>query len=612
MPDKLSVVRVKIYQQHRLVYSTDLDVPLEIGRQQANEPNPYHRAAMAEGARLIIAKLQENAVSRFHARLEPQPDGTVRVTNTSAKSPVLLDSIGTLAPGNSCAVQIPTLVTLGDRVIRLEQEAPEELDLERLAQPTMAPGRANVQATMLPGLISAAGGEVDRELLLDWLQATMVVFQSAASSPAFLPQSAQTAATIVGLDFAAVLILDGDQWRIEALHAAEQTEAVDLWRPSRTILERVRAEKRTFRHVPRASTRDAASLADVHAFVAAPILNSEGEVIGALYGDRRRVQSGDSRPEISLIEAKLVELLACGVAAGLARLDQEKAALAARVQFEQFFTPELARQLEADPDLLAGKDAEVSLLFCDITGFSRVSERLGPSGTVAWINDIMGVLSECVIANQGVLVDYIGDELMAMWGAPVSQPDHAKLACRAGIDMLKQLPRLNQRWADVLGQETGFGIGINSGIARVGNTGTKRKFKYGPLGNTVNLASRVQGATKHLRTKLLVTGATAQRLDESFHYRRLCCVRVVNIAEPVKLYEVTVAGDGEWPLLKQQYEAALNAFEAGDCLTATSLLGNLLTRHPTDGPTLILLARAVNVLAKSVPEFDPVWQLPSK
>ena len=152
------------------------------------------------------------------------------------------------------------------------------------------------------------------------------------------------------------------------------------------------------------------------AVVASPILNKEGEVIGAIYGDRLKPTSGMHVPTVTELEALLVELVSCAVAAGLARLDQEQAALRARVQFEQFFTPELARQLAAQPDLLEGRDCEVTVLFCDIRGFSRISERLGPTKTVQWIRDVMGVLSDCVLEHKGVLVDYIGDELMAMWG----------------------------------------------------------------------------------------------------------------------------------------------------------------------------------------------------
>src|SRR5262249_18269633 len=146
---------------------------------------------------------------------------------------------------------------------------------------------------------------------------------------------------------------------------------------------------------------------------------------------------------ITEVDAAFVQLLARGVAAGLARLEQEQAALAARGQFEQVFTPELSRQLLRQPDLLKGCDSEVSILFCYLRGFSRISEPLGAVRTVEWVSDVMEALSECVLAHNGVLVDYIGDELMAMWGAPEEQPDHARLACRAGLAMLDQLPQLN-------------------------------------------------------------------------------------------------------------------------------------------------------------------------
>ena len=149
--------------------------------------------------------------------------------------------------------------------------------------------------------------------------------------------------------------------------------------------------------------------------------------------------------QISEFEAKLVELLANGVAAGLARVKEEQAAAAARVQFEQFFTPQLAAQLQRDPQLLDGRDAEVTVLFADIRGFSRVSERLGPERTMAWIHDTMSVLSECVLRHDGVLVDFIGDEMMAMWGAPLPQPDHASLACLAARDRLAEIGRASCR-----------------------------------------------------------------------------------------------------------------------------------------------------------------------
>ncbi|QGJ68822.1 Adenylate/guanylate cyclase domain-containing response regulator [Planctomycetales bacterium 10988] len=282
-------------------------------------------------------------------------------------------------------------------------------------------------------------------------------------------------------------------------------------------------------------------------------------------------------------------------------------------EFGQFFTPELARYYVRHPELLKqGSEEEVSILFCDIRSFSRISERLGPSDTVKWLGDVMDGLSECVLNHRGVLVDFIGDELMAMWGAPESQPNHAELACQAAIDMLKKLPRINRKWRALIGEEMRVGIGINTGPALVGNTGSQRKFKYGALGNTVNLASRVQGATKHLKTDLLVTGETFAALSEKFSARRLCTVRVVNIERPVVLYEVLTDFSIDSIKLKDRYELALAEFEQQRFREAASILGNLLVEYPQHGPTLQLMARVIDALLNNPTPFDPISALPGK
>ncbi|MCB1230546.1 MAG: response regulator [Verrucomicrobiae bacterium] len=293
--------------------------------------------------------------------------------------------------------------------------------------------------------------------------------------------------------------------------------------------------------------------------------------------------------------------------------------------FEQHFTPELAREFARNPDLtqMKGRVAEVSVLFCDIRGFSAVSERIGPEQTIDWLGDVMGEFSGRVIDHGGVLVDYTGDELLAMWGAPGEQPDHAERACRTALEMLAALPELNARWDQTIGAETAIGIGISTGPALVGNIGTHRKFKYGPLGTTVNLGSRIQGATKFLGTTVLVSGDTLARLDDSsadqFPRRRLCRVRVRNIREPVEVWEIVPpSGDG-WNELCEQYEAALTHFESEEFHRASAILGELLVRFPGDGPSLVLMSRVVDaMLGKSASgngsggAFDPVWELPGK
>jgi adenylate cyclase len=335
-------------------------------------------------------------------------------------------------------------------------------------------------------------------------------------------------------------------------------------------------------------------------------------VIGAIYGDCRQDSLTAVAPKVTKVEAIVVELLARGVAVGLARIEQERAAIAARVQFEQFFTRELAQQLARETNLLEGRDVEVSLLFCDIRGFSRISERLGPEGTVKWVSQVMETLSDCVLNHSGVLVDYIGDELLAMWGAPVAQPDHAQLACSAALDMLNSLPALNERWQPILGEPLSVGIGINTGVARVGNTGSRQKFKYGPLGNTVNLASRVQGATKYLKCPLLVTEHTHARLDGRFRTRRLCLVRVVNIEKPVHLYELMPENYPGGASLKQQYETALQEFTDKQFRPAARTLASLLADVQEDAPAQVLLKRAVIALVDGPEKDHPVWDLPGK
>jgi len=238
-----------------------------------------------------------------------------------------------------------------------------------------------------------------------------------------------------------------------------------------------------------------------------------------------------------------------------------------------------------------------------------VTEKLGPAGTVDWIGDVLGMLSDCVIERGGVLVDYIGDELMAMWGAPTPQQNHAELACQAALDMLTRLPDLSQRWQSRLGFETRIGVGINTGPARVGNVGTPRKFKYGPLGNTVNVASRVQGATKFLKTAVTITGSTRAKLPPQFVARQLCKARVVNINEPIELFELTLRDGEAWRSLCGLYQRALASFEKREFRQTTKILGDLLDLYPDDGPSLVVLARAVNYLVNPPASFPPGWEV---
>ena len=301
----------------------------------------------------------------------------------------------------------------------------------------------------------------------------------------------------------------------------------------------------------------------------------------------------------------------------LAEVDRclEKRRLRER-EFEQFFPPAVARHFARHPDSseMEARQAEVSVLFADIRGFSGISERLGGYRTVPWLSDVLECLSHCVVEHEGVLVDYTGDEVMAMWGAPREIDDHHERACNTALAMLDALPGINERWQEEIGSETSIGIGINSGLAHVGNIGTRRKLKYGPLGNTVNLASRVQGASSYVKTRTILTRETLNGLPEEWQARtrQLCDVRVKNIVEPVRLYELATESRPHWARIKDGYEKALEEFNRELFPESLATLGNLLRECPDDGPSLLLMGRVVEAMSHEDRTFDPVWQLPGK
>jgi adenylate cyclase len=600
-------LKLEILDNEQPGFTAEVDGPVELGRQRTGEPEPYALLPAADGAaRLLVARQPESNVSRQHVRLELTA-GNVRIANLSLV-PLEFDSGPPIGPQTTAERTPPFTLLLAGRSVRVERGDPSDAyGLHSLDGATVGPGSFRPVLPGLPPAASLGGRALDA--LLGSLQTTLGVLQSTIGSVHFLEKAVEAMVNIVGLHSGHALLFEEDGWKVLAAHPPDASAGRQ---PSRRVLNRVCQEKRTFWQEPSpTAAAQEQSLRHVQAVVAAPLLHPDGRVIGALYGERSWEGEKLPRP-VGKLEAMLVELLACGVATGLARQEQERAALAAHVRFEQFFTPELARHLAQEPDLLEGREAEVTLLFCDIRGFSRVSERLGPAGTVRWVGAVMDELSRHVLAQAGVLVDYIGDELMAMWGAPQAQADHAERAARAALAIRAALPELNARWAETLGEPMGLGIGLNTGPARVGNTGSQYKFKYGPLGSTVNLASRVQGVTKYVRCGLLVTAATRARLGTAFIARRVCRLRVVNIAEPVDLYEVEAAGGEERERFFRASEAALEALEGREFGRAALEAGALLNGHPGDGPLRLTLARAAQMLVNEEAPFDPVWVPPGK
>jgi len=606
---------IRVYDNHHLFFIKECTGPLELGRQQ--DPNSEHLFQVSNlpdgGFRIAIARNDEVKISRRIARVEHLSENRARVRNLSSQVSLGLEGGPQLKPGGECDSALPIVLVLGSKVVRIQEATHDEAGraIQSLEQPAELsdPARAEEPRVATLDLVSAQVPGV--EGVIGWLRTMIRVLQSAASDADFFDKASQAMVELVRLDLGRVLTPDGDGWKTVAFFPESDREYERNNPPSRLVLTLVSEEKRTCWFDPLQLPEDCASLIGVSSLVAAPVLDRQGQVIAVVYGERRLQSILRSAPPVSRLDAMLVEVLAVGLAAGLARVEQEHAALSFRTQLEQFFTPELARQLATRPELLAGQDLEITALFCDIRGFSRISRNHGPTFTLEWINDVLSTLSGYVWKHHGVLVDYIGDELMAMWGAPEPQPDHAERACRAALEMIGCLPELDERWRGRL-EPIKVGIGINTGIARVGNTGSRHKFKYGPLGDTVNVASRVQGASKYFKSSLLITRATRDRLGPEFQIRRLGGARVVNIADPIELFELCSANQPEPCERHSAYEEALVAFEGREFRQAARILGRLVNTYPDDGPSIALLARAIACVVEEPETFDPAFRLTGK
>jgi adenylate cyclase len=616
----------------RLLFSSVISQPFRVGRQNGHEAaqlgliqSPSSESKIEQ--KLVIAFKDERAYSRHFAEIDFE-DANVEIRNTSNK--VVLVNGESLYPEETRTVPTPANVTFVNRSLQFESVAQPDKDSSIFSlprNPDAAPPSNPFYAptvSLEPNLsiVATATNEsgFDSKRLLDLLQTMLQIFQDSPTNQQFFDQATVAMTQLLQLDYVLIAFQNEfkpkfentdekkqhGQWYFQAVHRRPEVIASD-WHPSSHIIQVVENQKETVYQIPGIRS---VSLTPAKCKVASPMLNSKQELTGLIYGEREIAAA--STNVFSEAEAKFVELFANGIAFGMERLVQERKISEMRSRFDQFFTPDLARQLESDASLLEPRSARVSVLFADIRGFSRISERIGPAKTIRLINSVMNQLSDCVFRYEGVVVDYIGDEILAMWGAPLDREDHAEMAVRAALEIRLRLPEINAEWESVIGEPVEIGIGINSGEAQVGNIGSDRKFKYGPLGDVVNVSSRLQGATQQLGTKLLVTESTAATLPTEILSRKIRSVRFVNVQRAVNVYEIPLKPDENWIQLKTDYEKGLALYEKGELRAASQQVAVVINRFPEDGPSVHLLSDCVSRLSQSRQEFDPVWTLSQK
>ena len=253
--------------------------------------------------------------------------------------------------------------------------------------------------------------------------------------------------------------------------------------------------------------------------------------------------------------------------------------------FGQYVPPELVDEMARNPESysMEGRRAELTVLFSDVRGFTTISEGLQPDQLAALMNEYLGAMTAIVRRHRGTLDKYIGDAIMAFWGAPVSDPEHARHAVLTALEMQQALAGLNQRLQAKGWPELKIGVGINTGPMTVGDMGSPVRKSYTVLGDAVNLGSRLEGITKQYGVGIIVGEGTRAQLGKDFVLRELDRVRVKGKAEPVGIYEpLGSAAQADAALLEQLklWNQALQAYRAQDWDRAEMLLLNLLRERP--------------------------------
>ncbi len=279
-----------------------------------------------------------------------------------------------------------------------------------------------------------------------------------------------------------------------------------------------------------------------------------------------------------------------------------------RSAFGRYAPAAVITEMLKDPGKLqlGGEERELTVLFCDLKGFTTHSERLAPREMVSLLSDYFEAMTEQVFANHGMLKEYVGDELMAIFGAPLYRPDHARNACAAAMAMQARLAALNRTWRQVGKPQLEARTGINSGPMLVGNLGSSYRFSYGVLGDEVNLGSRLESLNKLYGTRILIGENTFRMVAGDLMLREIDRVAVKGKTRAVSVYELMASADSpgadSFKVLQQVYAAGLEAYRERRWDTAIDKFKQASTMRPEDGPSLVMLRRCMEYRDLPPPE----------
>ena len=408
--------------------------------------------------------------------------------------------------------------------------------------------------------------------------------------------------TLPGLDqFATPTTAEGRMWGVEVLGHTIETILQDRYLAPVT---------------PAATLGTMAGLAVLVALVVAatrPMLAGLGVLVLLLAYLVVGIVAFDHGTILNLVYPPLTALLTTGATLLYRVRSGEVEQRLLRDVMARYLSPTVSHWVLRDPTrlTLGGETRVMSVLFSDLRGFTSLAHRLDPQALVDLLNEHMSAMTEVVFRHDGVLDKYIGDALMAFWGAPMAQPDHAVRACRTALDMVARLGELQTDWARRGLPRLELGIGINTGPMVVGNMGSRARLAYTVIGDAVNVASRLEGLSKEYGTRVVVGEATREATGAAFEYRFLDVVAVKGRSEPLAVHEVMAPAGGLDATRRARlarYAEGVAHYRARRFAEARGVFAKLGAEWPEDGPTALYLRRSEALLADPPPvDWDGVY-----
>lgn len=286
-----------------------------------------------------------------------------------------------------------------------------------------------------------------------------------------------------------------------------------------------------------------------------------------------------------------------------------------RKSFALYLAPEIIETMVASGKMpeLGGEMRNVTMFFSDLSGFSSIAEKMTPGELVRLMNEYLSAMTDIIESHGGYVDKYIGDSIVAMFGAPADDPAHARNAVRAALKCHEKLAELNAGNAAFAGRGLSHRIGLNSGEAVVGNIGSRRRFNYTVMSDTVNVASRLEGANKYYGTAIMASEATVAQTGDSFAWRELDAIRVMGRGEAIKVFEPLAdkgAESAEQAKVATAYAEGLACWRAREFAKATDAFESMAKIDPASA----LFAKRAEALSANPPpqEWTPVNTLEGK